>query len=65
MKIKNETSYTLTEDMLKPDITIENKNIILFHTHSCESYTSSEKYPTFLIDAYMSMESPEKKSRNL
>lgn len=44
VKIKNETSYTLTEDMLKPDITIENKNIILFHTHSCESYTSSEKY---------------------
>ncbi len=28
--------------MLKPDITIENKNIILFHTHSCESYTPSE-----------------------
>lgn len=44
VKIKNETSYTLTEDMLKPDITIENKNIVLFHTHSCESYTSSEKY---------------------
>ena len=30
--------------MLKPDIAIENKNILLFHTHSCESYTSSEKY---------------------
>lgn len=45
VKIKNQTSYTLTEEMLKPDITIENKNIILFHTHSCESYTSSDKYP--------------------
>ena len=45
VKIKNETDYTLTEDMLKPDITIDNKNIILFHTHSCESYTPSEKYP--------------------
>ena len=44
VKIKNQTDYTLTEDMLKPDITIENKNIILFHTHSCESYTPSEKY---------------------
>ena len=31
--------------MLVPDITIENKNIVLFHTHSCESYTSSEAYP--------------------
>ena len=23
----------------------ENKNILIFHTHSCESYASSEKYP--------------------
>ena len=45
VKIKNQTSYTLTEDMLKPDVTIDNKNIILFHTHSCESYTSSDLYP--------------------
>lgn len=45
VKIKNQTSYTLTEEMLYPDIIIENKNIILFHTHSCESYTSSDKYP--------------------
>lgn len=45
VKIKNQTTYTLTEDILKPDIKIENKNIIIFHTHSCESYTPSEKYP--------------------
>ena len=45
VKIKNETDYTLTQEMLTPNITIENKNIILFHTHSCESYTSSEAYP--------------------
>ena len=45
VKIKNETDYTLTQEMLTPDITIENKNIILFHTHSCESYTSSDAYP--------------------
>ena len=44
VKIKNQTSYTLTEDMLTPDITIDNKNVLIFHTHSCESYTSSEKY---------------------
>lgn len=44
VKIKNQTSYTLTEDMLKPDIKIDNKNVLIFHTHSCESYTSSEKY---------------------
>lgn len=45
VKIKNQTTYTLTEEMLKPDIKIDNKNIVIFHTHSCESYTPSEKYP--------------------
>ena len=46
VKIKNETDYQITEDILNTDnLSIENKNIILFHTHSCESYTSSEKYP--------------------
>ena len=44
VKIKNQTDYQLTDEMMNPDITIENKNIILFHTHSCESYTSSELY---------------------
>lgn len=45
IKIKNETEYQLTQEMLIPDVSIENKNIVLFHTHSCESYTSSESYP--------------------
>ena len=45
VKIKNQTTYSLTEDVLKPDIKIDNKNVLIFHTHSCESYTSSEKYP--------------------
>lgn len=44
VKIKNETDYELTNEILQPNITIENKNILLFHTHSCESYTSSETY---------------------
>ncbi len=45
VKIKNETDYQLTNELLQPDITIENKNIVLFHTHSCESYTTSKAYP--------------------
>lgn len=44
VKIKNETNYELTEDMLKPDIDIDTKNILIFHTHTCESYTASDKY---------------------
>ena len=35
VKIKNESSYTLTEDMLKPDVEYTNKNdILIFHTHT-------------------------------
>ena len=45
VKIKNQTDYELTQEMLTPDVKIDNKNILIFHTHSCESYTSSEKYP--------------------
>ena len=45
VKIKNQTDYELTQEMLTPDIAIDNKNIMIFHTHSCESYTSSELYP--------------------
>ena len=45
VKIKNQTEYNLTEEMLTPDVTIDNKNVVIFHTHSCESYTSSDAYP--------------------
>ena len=45
VKIKNQTTYNLTEEILNPNIEINNKNILIFHTHSCESYTSSESYP--------------------
>ena len=45
VKIKNETSYELTDEMLNPNINIDNKNILLFHTHTCESYTSSNQFP--------------------
>lgn len=45
VRIDNQTDYTLTEDMLIPDVDIENKkNILIFHTHTCESYTPCEKY---------------------
>ena len=37
--------YTLTEEMLVPDVDISNKkDIIIYHTHTCESYTPSEAY---------------------
>ena len=44
VNIKNETQYNLTEEMLKPDITIESRNVLIFHTHTCESYTATEQF---------------------
>lgn len=45
IKIKNETSYELTDDILNTNnLNIDTKDIIIFHTHTCESYTQSDKY---------------------
>lgn len=44
VKIRNETKYKLTEEILTPNITVNKENILIFHTHTCESYTPSEKY---------------------
>lgn len=43
VKIKNESSYELTEEMLTPNVDFNNKqDILIFHTHTCESYTPTE-----------------------
>ncbi len=45
VKIKNQTdNIELTEEMLEPDIDINTENILIYHTHSSESYTPSENY---------------------
>ena len=45
VKIRNETdNIKLTKAMLKPDVTLNTKDIIIYHTHTCESYTKTEKY---------------------
>ena len=44
VKIKNETDIKLTENMLKPDYKVKNaKDIIIYHTHTCESYTPTKE----------------------
>lgn len=43
VKIKNESKYDLNTVNLNPNnVKIENKNVIIFHTHTCESYTQTE-----------------------
>ena len=44
VKIKNETNYKLTKEVLTPNVTVKKDNILIFHTHTCESYTASDKY---------------------
>ena len=43
IRINNTTDYTLTEDMLNTDNLKYNKSkILIYHTHTCESYTPTE-----------------------
>lgn len=45
VQIKNETDFRLTEEMLTPNSILANtKKVLIYHTHTCESYTQSEKY---------------------
>ena len=45
VKIRNETDYKLTNEVLDPtSLEINTNNIMIYQTHSCESYTASEKY---------------------
>lgn len=45
VKIKNETSFEINEDIMKSQETVDKTTVTIFHTHTCESYTPSEKYP--------------------
>lgn len=45
VKIRNETdNIKLTEEMLNPEVDLNMKNILIYHTHSCESYTQTDNY---------------------
>ena len=44
VQIRNQTSFALTEEMLTPDVPFDKSNIVVFHTHTSESYTPSEMY---------------------
>ena len=42
--INNGTNYTLTQEMLTPDVTVNKNKVVIYHTHTCESYTPTEAY---------------------
>ena len=44
VKIKNETSFEINNSILEIEKNINKENILIFHTHTCESYTPSEQF---------------------
>lgn len=44
VKIKNESKYQLTEEIVAPNFELSNKSdVIIYHTHTCESYTPTQE----------------------
>ena len=55
VKIKNQSNYNLTEEMLSQEYEkLKTKKIIIYHTHTCESYTPSEQYNYTMSGNYRS-----------
>ncbi len=53
VQIKNTSKYSLTEEVLIPNVELDNtKDILIFHTHTCESYTPSEKFNYVMTGNY-------------
>ncbi len=46
IEVKNQTKFKLTDDMLTSDnFNIDNKkDVIIYHTHTCESYTATDRF---------------------
>lgn len=53
VKIKNQSQCELTQEILTPDFELSNKkDLILFHTHTCESYTPTENFNYEMTGTY-------------
>lgn len=53
IQIKNQSSYPITEDLFTNDYSFTNtKDVLIFHTHTCESYTPTENYNYEMTGSY-------------
>lgn len=53
VRVNNQTGYDIKEILDNPNYEIKNKNkIIIYHTHTCESYTSSDAYKYEMTGTY-------------
>ena len=42
--INNMSDHELTDEIMIPDIEVNKSKVIIYHTHTCESYTPTEKF---------------------
>ena len=53
IQVKNQSKYDVKDLITNSNYEIKNKNkVIIYHTHTCESYTSSDKYSYEMTGAY-------------
>lgn len=53
IQIKNQSKYDVKEILENPNYELKNKNkVVIYHTHTCESYTPSDKYGYEMTGAY-------------
>ena len=57
-KIDNESKYTITKEMLDTNVEITNKkDVLIFHTHTSESYTPCDTYNYTMTGNYRTTDS--------
>ncbi len=42
--INNMSDHELTDEIMTPDVEVNKSKVIIYHTHTCESYTPTEKF---------------------
>lgn len=53
IKINNQTSYDISSILQNASYTFTNtKKVVMYHTHTCESYTPTENYNYQMTDSY-------------
>lgn len=58
VKIRNKTDFILTSEILTPNIELEHpKSVLIYHTHTCESYTPSSLYNYTMTGNYRTNDS--------
>lgn len=44
VKLRNESSYNLVDEITDLNIELNKQDVMIFHTHTCESYTPTDQY---------------------